>query len=78
MTAWALPATFKGRHMAQTTAHLADHVIPPTPAQGSSTDSGEFVQVHDDRDIKQVSTRLTFTITIPAGRPGPKPRRRAG
>lgn len=46
-------------------------VVDPMPEIGRDLSSV-------DRRIKQVSTRLTFTITIPAGRPGPKPRRKAG
>jgi hypothetical protein len=61
-------------------SYLGEPLEPPpvSPARGPPADWGEIVQVHDELHIKQVSTRVTFTITIPAGRPGPKPRRKAG
>ena len=55
-----------GRHMAQTAAHLVDHVIPPpiSPARGPPIDWAELAQVHDDRDIFQTSPHDLPAIDI--------------
>jgi hypothetical protein len=48
--------------------------VDPMP----ETESGETCLVSDRTRNKSHAPLLTFTVAVPAGRPGPKPRRRAG